>query len=252
MGSAVSARAGCALAVSVLVSLTGCVTRTTVTGPFVFNTSQAGERCMMTWVSGDYWEFLAWALLSDPAASGVLAMSAGYPSDSLPEPGTRVGLPLPADMEEALARRLASARLVRDASVMRRQCDPSVMALLESAVALDPEWSVPRTDLAIMFLESGDRRGAADVLEPVVHKYTPALVMAMLDWEDGLTESAMVRISEAMAEPDPPPETLAAAGVMYTVTGDVYLASQAFRKILENPDAPSHIRLMAMEMLLRE
>jgi Flp pilus assembly protein TadD len=207
---------------------------------------------MMTWVSGDYWEFLAWAILSDPTASDILAMAAGYSPDSLPLPGTRVGLPLSAGMEAPLERRLASARLVRDASAMRRLGDPSVMALLEAAVTADPEWSVPRTDMAILFLESGDRRSAADILSPVVHKYTPALMMAMLDWEEGLTESAMVRISEAMAEPDPPPETLAAAGVMYTVTGDAYLASQAWRKILEDPDAPSHIRLMAMEMLLRE
>ncbi|MFO7626772.1 MAG: hypothetical protein R6V62_05905 [Candidatus Fermentibacteraceae bacterium] len=241
-----------AVAVSVLVLFTGCVTRTTVTGPFSFNTVHAGERCMMTWASGDYWEFLAWALLSDPSASGVLAMAAGYTPDSLPAPGTRVGLPLSADMEAALERRLISARLVRDASVMRRQGDHGVMALLEAAVAQDPDWSVPRTDMAIMYFESGDRQSAAGILAPVAHKYTPALLMAMLDWEDGLTESAMVRISEAMAEPDPPPETLAAAGVMYTVTGDIYLASQAWRKILEDPDAPSHIRLLAMEMLLRE
>jgi len=38
--------------------------------------------------------------------------------------------------------------------------------------------------------------------------------------------------------------------VMYTVTGDGYLASLALRRILENPGAPSHIRLMALEMLL--
>lgn len=241
-----------AVAASVLVSFTGCVTRTTVTGPFVFNAAQTGERCIMTWASGDYWEFVAWAILSDPTASDVLAMAAGYSPDSLPAPGTRVGLPLSGDMEAALLRRMASARLVRDASVLRRQGDQGVMALLEAAVGEDPEWSVPRTDMAIWFLESGDRRSAAGILAPVAHKYTPALLMAMLDWEDGLTESAMFRISEAMAEPDPPPETLAAAGVMYTVTGDIYLASQAWRKILENPDAPSHIRLMAMEMLLRE
>lgn len=239
-------------ALSVLVSLTGCVTRTTVTGPFVFNTANAGERCMLTWASGDYWEFLAWALLSDPDASDVLAMAAGYPPDSLPAPGTRVGLPLSGDMEAALERRLASARLVRDASVLRRQGGQGVMALLEAAVSLDPDWSVPRTDMAILYLESGDRDGAEGILEPVAHKYTPALLMAMLDWEEGLTESAMMRISEAMAEPDPPPETLAAAGVMYTVTGDTYLAAQVWQKILEDPLAPSHIRLMAMEMLLRE
>ncbi len=252
MGGAVKGPVRAAVAASVLVSLTGCVTRTTVTGSFVFNPAQTGERCMMTWVSGDYWEFLAWAILSDPSASAILAMSAGYSPDSLPAPGTRVGLPMSAEMEAALMHRLASARLVRDASVLRRQGDQGVMALLEAAVREDPEWSVPRTDIAIFHLESGDRQSAVAILEPVSHKYTPALLMAMLDWEDGLTESAMVRISEAMAEPDPPPETLAAAGVMYTVTGDTYLASQAWRKILENPDAPSHIRLMAMEMLLRE
>lgn len=241
-----------ASAACLMLALTGCVTRTTVTGPFVFNTDEAGGRCMMTWASGDYWEFVAWAILSDPSAAGVLAMAAGYPADSLPAPGTRVSLPLNSDMESALERRLASARLVREASALRSQGEQGIMALLEAAVEQDPDWSVPRTDMAILHLESGDRLGAADILAPVAHKYTPALLMAMLDWEDGLTASAMVRISEAMADPDPPPETLAAAGVIYTVTGDTYLASQAFRKILENPDAPSHIRLMAMEMLLRE
>ena len=84
----------------------------------------------------------------------------------------------------------------------------------------------------------------------MAHKYTPALLLAMLDWEEGLTGSALDRISEAMSEPDPPPETLAAAAVMYTVTGEDYLASLAWRRILENPDAPSAIRLMALEMLL--
>ena len=252
MGVPVKGPMRAVLAGSVLVSFTGCVTRTTVTGQFVFNPAHTGEKCMVTWASGDYWEFLAWAILSDPGASAVLAMAAGYPPDSLPAPGTRVGLPLSGDMEAALERRLASARLVREASVLRRQGNEGVMALLGAAVAEDPDWSVPRTDMAIMYLESGDRQNAEGILEPVAHKYTPALLMAMMDWEAGLTESAMERISEAMADPDPPPETLAAAGVIYTVTGNAYLASQAWRKILEDPDAPSHIRLTAMEMLLRE
>lgn len=236
----------------VLLLFAGCVTRTTVTGPFVFNTAKTGDRCMMTWAPGDYWEFIAWALLSDPSASGVLAMAAGFSPDSLPAPGSRVALPLSPEMEQPLERRLASARLVRDASVMRREGAQGVMEMLMRAVELDPDWSVPRTDIAIMHLESGDRTSAAAILAPVVHKYTPALLMAILDWEEGLTGSAMVRISEAMADPDPPPETLAAAGVIYTVTGDTYLASQAWMRILEDPDAPSHIRLKAMEMLLRE
>lgn len=204
----------------------------------------------MTWEAGDYWGLAAWALLSDTSSTEVLAMSAGYPPDSLPLPGTKVLLPLPAGMEEDLERRMAAARLVRDATTLRREGLPGTLELLERAAALDPGWSVPRTDIALIRLESGDREGAAAILEPVAHKYTPALLLAMLDWEEGLTGSALDRISEAMSEPDPPPETLAAAAVMYTVTGEDYLASLAWRRILENPDAPSAIRLMALEMLL--
>ncbi len=230
--------------------LPGCGTRKIVTESFVMHPPEASGGCRMTWESGDYWGLAAWALLSDTSSASVLALSAGYSPDSLPAQGTRVLLPLPGDMEEALERRMAAARLVRDATALRREGLPGTLELLERAVSLDPDWSVPRTDIAIVRLESGDRDGAAAILEPVAHKYTPALLLAMLDWEKGLTASALSRISEAVSEPDPPPETLAAAAVMYTVTGDGYLASLALRRILENPGAPSHIRLMALEMLL--
>lgn len=230
----------------------GCVSRTTVTGPFVIRSGPSDERCPMTWVSGDYWELVAWAILADPSAAPVFAMAAGYPPDSLPSPGDRVTLPLSPDMEEALERRLSAARLVRDASALHGTANPESMELLVAAIEMDPEWSVPRTNLALLHLESGDRQAAVSVLAPVAHKYTPALLLATLDWEEGLTWSALSRISEAMSEPDPPPETLAAAGIIYSVTGDSYLAAQAWQRILSNPDAPSHLRLLAMEMLLRE
>jgi hypothetical protein len=232
------------------VVLSGCATRRTVTETFVIRPPEFSGGCSMTWEAGDYWGLVAWALLSDTSSAAVLAMSAGYSPDSLPLPGAAVILPLPAGMEEALEQRMAAARLVRDATALRRDGLPGTLELLERAVSLDPGWSIPRTDIALIRLESGDREGAGAVLEPVAHKYTPALLLAMLDWEEGLTASALDRISEAMSEPDPPPETLAAAAVMYTVTGEGYLASLAWRRILENPDAPSHIRLTALRMLL--
>ncbi len=241
-----------ALVTSAILVLPGCSTRRTVTGHFVFRPPETGQRCRMTWTAGDHWDFVSWALLSDPSAGMTLAMAAGYPWDSLPPAGTRVALPLHADMEEALEARLSAARLVRDATVLYERGEPGVMELLNAAVELDPDWSVPRTNIALLHIQQGQADPARRILAPVAHKYAPALVLAVMDWQEGLTDSALSRISEAMSEPDPPPETLAAAGVIYRVTGESYLAAQVWRRILEDPDAPPEIRVMALEVLLRE
>lgn len=241
-----------AWAAAAVLILSGCSTRRVVTGHFVFQPPESGERCGMTWESGDHWDFVAWALLSDPSAGIALAFAAGYAHDSLPAPGVRVGLPLHVDMEEALEARLTAARLVRDASALHERGEPGVMELLRAAVDKDSEWSVPRTNMALVYIGLGQRDEARSVLAPVAHKYAPALVLAILDWQEGKTESALFRISEAMSEPAPPPETLAAAGVIYMVTGESYLAAQIWRRILEDPEAPPEIRLMALEILLRQ
>ncbi len=248
-GVPVKVEAACFLILAVLSS--GCTTRRTVSEHFIFKPPETGDKCYMTWAAGDHWGFLAWAVLDDPSAAPILAMAAGYRADSLPPPGTRVGLPLHRDMEPALENRLSAARIVRDATALRDREENGVLDLLMEAVEIDPDWSVPRTNVALLHIEAGDVHAARNILGPVSRKYTPALLLSKLDWEGGQTESALSHIAEAMTDPDPPPETLAAAGVIYTVLGEFYLASLAWRKLLENPDAPSHLRLLAMEMLLK-
>lgn len=251
-GSPVKGRKAAAALLTAVLAFSGCTTRRTVRESFVFHPVTTGEKCRMTWQAGDYWEFIAWAVMDDPEAAPILAMSAGYPADSLPPPGTRVSLPLDSDMEEALENRLEAARIVREATALHSEGRDGVIDLLNSAVTKDPHWTVPRTNMALLFLEQGDKESARSILEPVAMKYAPALMLSMLDWEEGLTATALRHIDEAMMNPDPPPEALAAAGVIYTVTGEHYLASLAWRKILENPDAPPHIRIRALEVLLRE
>jgi len=49
---------------------------------------------------------------------------------------------------------------------------------------------------------------------------------------------------------EPPFEALAAAALIYTVTGNYYQASGIWREILASPEADASIRLMAAEYAL--
>jgi hypothetical protein len=106
--------------------------------------------------------------------------------------------------------------------------------------------------MAIILLEEGNTQAALDLLEPVSYKYRPALILSMIAWEDGRSSDALAYLETTLAGPDPPAEALAAAALLYTVTGNRYLASSIWRRILAQPDADSRLRLMAVRFALLE
>ena len=56
----------------------GCTRTTVIQSRYVIVPETEESHCRYTWQFGDYWEFLAWALLDDISSADVLAITAGY------------------------------------------------------------------------------------------------------------------------------------------------------------------------------
>ena len=231
-----------------LVIFTGvsCTSSTVVHSRYVISTADETAQCPYTWHTGDYWEFLAWAILDDPGAASALAITAGYAPEAYPSPGTVITLPLSSDYAEAAENRMEAARLVREATETRLTDRNRCMELLRQAARLDPAWSVPVTDITVLLLEDGRTEEALALLAPLAHKNSPAMVRAGIAWRQGDTQRALEHLAEALAADNPRPEVLAAAGIAWSVTGDLQRAGAVLRRLLENPDAPSELRIQAL------
>lgn len=230
-----------------LLLLLSCTRTTTVSSRYLVSSRDESGRCPYTWQSGDYWEFLAWAILDDPSSASALSVTAGYAPGELPSPGTVIFLPLAPGMEEAASSRMEAARLVREATAAREGSSSEAAALLERASSVDPSWSVPYTNRTVLLLEEDRTEEALLMLEPVSHKATPAMVLAGISWRNGDTRGALEHLAEALATDFPRPEAVAAAGIAWMVTGQVNSAGTMLRRLLENPDAPSLLRVEALK-----
>jgi len=230
--------------------LAACTRTTSVRSFYVINTSGGSERCPYTWQDGDYWEFLAWALLDDVSSASALAITAGYTPVTFPVPGAEIVIPMAEEYSDAARNRMDAARLVRDATQVRDTDRALCMELLEAAVELDPVWSVPSVDITVLLLEEGRSDEALELLSPLSYKNIPATIMAGISWRKGNTAEALEHLQEALATERPLPEVLAAAGIVWSVTGNRQNAMSAFRRLLENPDAPSELRIRALEFAL--
>ncbi|MCK5785485.1 MAG: hypothetical protein KAH54_02880 [Candidatus Sabulitectum sp.] len=233
-----------------LVAVTGCTETRVVQSRYVIQTEDSTPRCTYTWQHGDYWEFLAWALLDDVSSSDVLAITAGYAPENLPSPGTEIIIPIPDEYEEAARERMEAARLVRTATEARASDPTDCMRLLREANDKDPSWSVPVTNITVLLLEDGRIDEALELLDPMCHKNTPALILAGIAWRHGDTEGTLRHLSEALITPSPRPEVLAAAGIVWSVTGERERAGNIIRRLLEDPEAPSELRILALQYAL--
>lgn len=229
----------------VLMLITSCGPESTVVIPDVVLTDQ--PRCGYTWNEGDGWAFIAWAI-DIPNGALALALQSGYIVTETPEPGTEIFLPLSPDLAHALESRMEAARLVREATETLGQGDTTaVFGILEEAMETDPTWSIPAYNVSLLLLEQGRPMDALELLEPWSHKYEAALVQSSIAWNDGATDMAMEQLEITLLEEDPPFEVLAAAALIYTVTGNGYQASNFWLRILADPDADPSLRLMAAE-----
>lgn len=208
------------------------------------------SRCTYEWREGDGWAFIAWAL-DLPEGAQPLALQAGYMIDSVPQTGTLITLPLSQDLSEALENRLEAARLVREATETLLAGDTlRVFHYLDQAMQTDPSWSVPAYDAALLLLAEGRDLEAVALLAPWSHKYDAALVQSSVAWNRGDSGTALEEIEITLQDDSPPFEVLAAAALIYTVTGHYYQASAIWREILGSPEADSAIRLMAARYAL--
>jgi hypothetical protein len=205
------------------------------------------ERCTYTWQEGDGWAFIAWALDLEGGAEA-LALQSGYSPSERPSPGDQIRLPLDEDLSEALENRLESARLVRSATDKLQEADTAaVRQLLCQAMEKDSTWSVPVYDLSLIMLKQEGARAVLDLLAPLAHKYDAALVQSEIAWNMGDTDNALRQLEICLMDEDPPFEVLAAAALIYTVTGNFYQASGIWRQILASPEADPSIRMMALQ-----
>jgi hypothetical protein len=227
-----------------------CSKTTVVQSRYVVVPETEEANCRYTWCNGDYWEFLAWALLDDIRSAEVLAITAGYPPDSLPAPGAVITVPIPENLEDAVENRMKAARLVRSATEARETDPEGCLQLLVQASEIDSAWSVPVTNITVLLLEQNRTEEALELLAPLSHKNIPALILAGIDWQNGNTRGALDHLSEAMITPDPRPEVLAATGIALAVTGEREQAGSIMRQFLENPDAPSELRVLVMRYVL--
>lgn len=199
------------------------------------------------WAEGDTWRFLAWALLDSEDGRGheTLALASGRPPGVEPLPGDLVRLPLDPALAGALQSRLAAARLVREAT----SAPSAAESLLLEAVEADGAWSVPRYDLALLMMADGREGEARGILAPVAGKPRAEMLLAFLDWAGEDLRSAIGHLESAAAG-DPPPEALAAAATAYMAAGQDYLASRMWLRLLQDPGAPSDLRLEAVRYCL--
>ena len=232
-------------AISVLSALS-CGTDDTVVLPD--NTSfSADERCVYTWRENDGWAFIAWAIDVEGGAE-TLAIQSGYSPSARPQPGEQLTLPLPQEISEALENRLESARIVREATEVLETGDTaSVRRLLEEAIEKDPSWSIPTYNLSLIMLDQEGPEAVLELLEPIAYKYDAALIQSEIAWNRGNPEEALRQLEICLMDDSPPFEALAAAALIYTVTGNYYQASNIWREILASPEANASIRLMAVK-----
>lgn len=227
-----------------------CTRTRVIQSRYVVNTDSSVNGCPYTWQQGDYWAFLGWALMDDPASASALAVTAGYMPETFPQPGTEITLPIPREYTQAAENRMQAARLVREATDIRGSNIEECTRLLQEAMALDPVWSVPVTNMTVILMELGRTEEALQLLEPLSHKCAPAMVLAGIEWKRGATSSALDHLAEALLTDNPRPEALAAAGIAWSVTGDRSSAVAVFRRLLEDPAAPSELRVLALQYTL--
>jgi hypothetical protein len=205
------------------------------------------------WQEGDSWRFLAWAVLDTEGGEGweALALTCGYMPDARPAVGGTIVLPLDLALAGALGNRLEAARLVRDATALHDSGDDdAAIGLLQQSISLDSAWSVPRYDLALIHAAAGRREEARSLLVPLAHKPRPAVLLARMAWDDGDTAEAQRLLETAMLAETPSCDAIASAALLYTVTGDTYLASRLWLRLLSDAGADSRLRLMAVEYCL--
>ncbi|NOQ23138.1 MAG: hypothetical protein GQ565_10895 [Candidatus Aegiribacteria sp.] len=206
----------------------------------------ADERCRYTWQENDGWAFIAWAIEIDGGAE-TLAIQSGYSPSERPQPGEEITLPLPQELSEAFENRLEAARLVREATEVLETGDTtSVRRLLESAMQRDPQWSIPTYNISLIILRQEGPGAVLEILEPIAHKYDAALIQSEIAWNCGDPDEALRQLEICLMDESPPFEALAAAALIYTVTGNYYQASGIWREILASPEADASIRLMAV------
>jgi hypothetical protein len=237
-------KAAAGITLSLLISLLSCGTQDIVVLPEI-NEYSTGEYCRYTWQENDGWAFIAWAIELDGGAE-VLAIQSGYSPSERPPPGEEVTLPLPEELSEALENRLESARLVREATEVLQTGDTtSVRRLLQSAMQRDPEWSIPTYNFSLIILKQEGPGAVLELLEPIAHKYDAALIQSEIAWNSGDPDEALRQLEICLMDESPPFEALAAAALIYTVTGHYYQAAGIWREILASPEADASIRLMA-------
>ncbi len=207
----------------------------------------ADERCRYTWQENDGWAFIAWAIDIEGGAE-ILAIQSGYSPSERPEPGEEITLPLPEILSEALENRLAAARIVREATDALETGDTtSVRNLLESAMERDPLWSIPAYNLSLLILRQEGPGAVLELLQPIAYKYDAALIQSEIAWNSGDPDEALRQLEICLMDESPPFVALAAAALIYTVTGHYYQASGIWREILASPEADASIRLMALK-----
>ena len=234
-----------------LLLLSACSDSRVVQSHYIITDNKEAIGCRYTWQQGDYWEFLAWALLDDVTGASALAITAGYSPEQLPAADTEIIIPIPAEFEEAAEYRMKAARIVEEATEIRETDRSRAMSLLREAARADPSWSVPLTNMAVLLLEDERTDEALLVLQPVAHKNTPAHILACIAWNNGDTNTALGYLAEALTAQIPASEVLAAIAVAYSITGEVELASAVINRLLENPDAPAELRVLVLEYALR-
>jgi tetratricopeptide (TPR) repeat protein len=205
------------------------------------------------WQEGDSWRFIAWAVLDTEQGEGweALALTCGFMPDAEPGAGATIVLPLDRALAGALENRLAAARLVRDATALHEAGDDeSAIGLLQQSISTDSAWSVPRYDLALIHSAAGRRAEARALLLPLAEKPRPAVLLASMAWDEGDTAEAQRLLEMAMLAETPSCDAIASAALLYTVTGDTYLASRLWLRLLSNAGADSRLRLMAVEYCL--
>lgn len=209
--------------------------------------STVSDRCPYIWREGDGWAFLAWALDLEGGAE-TLAIRSGYSPSVRPQPGDTVSLPLSEELYDALNNRLEAARLVREATEALQERDTlAVREILQRAIQRDTSWSIPVYNLSLIVLRQEGPEEVIQMLRPIAHKYDAALLQSEIAWHRGETDIALRQLEICLMDDTPPFEVLAAAALIYTVTGHYYQASNIWREILSSPEADSAIRLMALE-----